>query len=140
MLRIAVGLIIFVSVTACTGVRLLPAVPGASYEQAEIVGFSGIHFWGDAPPENVNEIVNEVRTQTRRRILTEGRPPNNGQFDILVLSGGGSDGAFGAGLLNGWSDRGGRPEFGLVTGISTGALLAPYAFLGEEFNDDVERF
>jgi predicted acylesterase/phospholipase RssA len=51
----------------------------------------------------------------------------------LVISGGGSDGAFGAGLLCGWSDLGTRPEFQIVTGISTGALTAPFAFLGEDY-------
>jgi predicted acylesterase/phospholipase RssA len=49
---------------------------------------------------------------------------------FLALSGGGDDGAFGAGVLNGWTKAGNRPEFKLVTGISTGALLAPFAFLG----------
>ena len=52
----------------------------------------------------------------------------------LLLSGGGSHGAFGAGFLNGWSRSGTRPEFKLVTGISTGALIAPLAFVGKEYD------
>ena len=48
----------------------------------------------------------------------------------LVLSGGGEDGAFAAGLLAGWSAAGDRPEFGVITGVSTGALIAPFAFIG----------
>ena len=48
----------------------------------------------------------------------------------LALSTGGGDGAFGAGLLNGWSESGKRPEFSVVTGVSTGSLMAPYAFVG----------
>lgn len=48
----------------------------------------------------------------------------------LVLSGGGENGAFGAGLLNGWSQAGTRPDFGVITGVSTGAMIAPFAFLG----------
>jgi hypothetical protein len=52
----------------------------------------------------------------------------------LAVSGGGSDGAFGAGLLNGWTARGDRPKFDLVTGISTGALTAPFAFLGPKYD------
>ncbi len=52
-------------------------------------------------------------------------------LDILVLSGGGQHGAFGAGFLTGWAERpGGMPEFDVVTGISTGALIAPFAFVG----------
>ena len=52
----------------------------------------------------------------------------------LALSAGQEDGAFGAGLLVGWSQHGGRPEFQIVTGTSTGALAAPFAFLGPEFD------
>jgi hypothetical protein len=52
----------------------------------------------------------------------------------LVLSSGGGDGAFGAGLLNGWTESGKRPEFSVVTGVSTGALMAPYAFVGSRYD------
>ena len=55
-------------------------------------------------------------------------------LDLLGISGGGENGAFGAGLLNGWTERGGRPIFFLVTGISTGALSAPFAFLGSAWD------
>ena len=54
------------------------------------------------------------------------------EADFLAVSGGGENGAFGAGLLCGWSETGQRPEFKLVTGISTGALTAPFAFLGPQ--------
>jgi hypothetical protein len=50
--------------------------------------------------------------------------------DILAVSGWGADGAFGAGLLTGWTDPGTRPDFKLVTGVSTGALTGPFAFPG----------
>ncbi|MES3026734.1 MAG: patatin-like phospholipase family protein [Pseudomonadota bacterium] len=53
---------------------------------------------------------------------------------FLTISGGGGDGAFGAGLLSGWTETGKRPTFKLVTGISTGALIAPFAFLGPEYD------
>jgi predicted patatin/cPLA2 family phospholipase len=52
----------------------------------------------------------------------------------LAVSGGGDNGAFGAGLLNGWSETGTRPEFKMVTGVSTGALIAPFAFLGPQYD------
>src|SRR3954447_23559929 len=51
----------------------------------------------------------------------------------LVLSTGGEHGAFGAGLLNGWSETGTRPNFSVITGVSTGALIAPFAFLGQRW-------
>src|SRR5262249_38284642 len=54
---------------------------------------------------------------------------------VLAISGGGLFGAYTAGVLNGWSDSGTRPEFDVVTGISTGALIAPMAFLGSEYDD-----
>ncbi|EJL34556.1 putative esterase of the alpha-beta hydrolase superfamily [Caulobacter sp. AP07] len=56
-------------------------------------------------------------------------------FDVLALSGGGSNGAYGAGVLVGWSKRGERPEFDIVTGVSTGALAAPFAFLGSTWDE-----
>src|SRR5262249_37053371 len=54
---------------------------------------------------------------------------------FLAISGGGDDGAFGAGLLNGWTQAGTRPTFKLVTGVSTGALIAPFAFLGPAYDE-----
>jgi hypothetical protein len=55
-------------------------------------------------------------------------------FSILALSGGGANGAYGAGLLVGWTQRGDRPVFDIVTGVSTGALAAPFAFAGSEWD------
>jgi predicted acylesterase/phospholipase RssA len=57
---------------------------------------------------------------------------------FLALSGGGDNGAFGAGLLAGWTAAGNRPEFKLVTGISTGALIAPFAFLGSAYDEKLK--
>ncbi len=57
-----------------------------------------------------------------------------GPRTYLALSGGGADGAYGAGLLNGWSEAGTRPSFAIVSGVSTGALIAPFAFLGSEYD------
>jgi hypothetical protein len=59
--------------------------------------------------------------------------------NVLVLSGGAMNGAFPAGLLKGWSESGTRPRFDVVTGISTGALIAPFAFLGAECDAELER-
>lgn len=55
-------------------------------------------------------------------------------FDVLVLTGGGSRGAFGAGILCGWTVAGSRPDFKIVTGVSTGALQSTFAFLGSEYD------
>jgi hypothetical protein len=53
---------------------------------------------------------------------------------LLAISGGGDNGAYGAGFLNGWTAAGTRPEFKVVTGVSTGALIAPFAFLGPKYD------
>ncbi|MGH6670378.1 MAG: patatin-like phospholipase family protein [Xanthobacteraceae bacterium] len=53
----------------------------------------------------------------------------------LVLSSGGEDGAFGAGLLNGLTASGKRPDYSVVTGVSSGALMAPFAFAGPRYDD-----
>ena len=57
----------------------------------------------------------------------------------LAISGGGSDGAFGGGVLAGWSQSGNRPEFAVVTGASIGALIAPYAFLGSGYDEELRK-
>jgi hypothetical protein len=59
--------------------------------------------------------------------------------NLLVLSGGGMNGAYTAGVLKGWTASGTRPRFDVVTGISTGALIAPFALLGSDYDDSLER-
>ena len=61
-------------------------------------------------------------------------------FNILTLSGGGTRGAFGAGLLSGWTDSGEIPKFDIVTGVSTGAVMATFAFLGGDELDKLKKF
>jgi hypothetical protein len=60
-------------------------------------------------------------------------------ISILSLSGGGADGAFGAGVLNGWTQHGDRPKFSVVTGVSTGALIAPFAYLGPRYDAQLKE-
>jgi hypothetical protein len=92
------------------------------------------------------QIAENVRTETpwgavdlfdqQGRVMTPREQSSIGRTDlnILALSGGGADGAFGAGLLNGWTQRGNRPTFDIVTGVSTGALMASLAFLGPRYD------
>lgn len=68
------------------------------------------------------------------------RPERGKPFSYLALSGGGGDGAYGAGVLNGWTASGSRPEFTIVSGVSTGALIAPFAFLGPQFDPYLTDF
>lgn len=67
-------------------------------------------------------------------------PDGTIDYAHLALSGGGPHGAFGAGLLNGWTKAGTRPVFKIVTGVSTGALMAPFAFLGADYDDELREF
>jgi hypothetical protein len=60
-------------------------------------------------------------------------------YPMLCISGGSSNGAYGAGLLKGWSEEGSRPKFKIVTGVSTGAITAPMAFLGKDYDDMAEQ-
>lgn len=74
------------------------------------------------------EFMEATNRQRRMLGLTDGTPPP--ARNMLAISGGGEDGAFSAGLLVGWTDHGTRPDFHLVTGVSAGALIAPFAFAG----------
>lgn len=112
--------------TGCALPRL-PPVPAALVAGSLVSGIPNARFYGDeADPELLRWIEEQERRAAAGR--SGGRP---GQpADVLVLSGGGEDGAFGAGLLTEWTRLGTRPEFRVVTGVSTGALSAPFAFLG----------
>ncbi len=88
----------------------------------------------------------DVLRATIKQAFMEETPENysigpNGEhvYNYLSISGGGSDGAFGAGLLNGWSETGDRPQFKVVTGVSTGALIAPLAFLGSAYDKELKE-
>ncbi len=150
MLRLVLVPLVALSLAlaGCTGERLPPPPEKNNLDLAHIPDMPRdveVRFWGDLAPASASEQLAAIRKQIIQRIRDEGVPPNGGKFDVLALSGGGSDGAYGAGLLNGWSERSGwnkggeRPEFGLVTGISVGALIAPFAFLGPDYDKDLER-
>jgi hypothetical protein len=61
-------------------------------------------------------------------------------YPVLAISGGGANGAYGAGLLKGWSEEGSRPIFKIITGVSSGSITALYAFLGKDYDDELEKF
>ena len=95
----------------------------------------GVRAWGDEfSPIFQKDLVKSIGQEERSGLFQEG-----GTVDILAISGGGGDGAFGAGLLYGWTASGNRPNFKLVTGISTGALTAPFAFLGPSYDEKLKK-
>ncbi len=86
-----------------------------------------------------SEQMRQVAFEKGMRDRNPAAPPYR-QKNVLSLSGGGSFGAFSAGVLCGWTARGDRPEFDVVTGISTGALIAPFAFLGPAYDGQLKDF
>lgn len=98
-------------------------------------GKAPFRFWGDEPPPEAARIVASNRQQLLAAYEAAGRPEEGLTTAVLALSGGAWDGAYGAGVLTGWTACGARPAFRLVTGVSTGALLAPFAFLGSDYDE-----
>src|SRR5215467_15469739 len=90
----------------------------AEQDVATIPGIPDARVWADDP------------TGLSRTAAFSDRQRKPRSIDVLALSGGGAEGAFGAGLLVGWTQAGNRPEFSVVSGTSSGALIAPFAFLG----------
>jgi len=130
--------------TACilllvVGCATLPRdpVPTNRVFDAEIAGMPGVRAWGgiispDFQADFVESHHQEAEDQFPRD--EEGHP----QYDGLALSGGGATGAFGAGFLYGWTRTGERPDFKIVSGISTGSLIAPFAFLGSDYDEQLK--
>jgi len=110
-----------------------PAVPRGRAPGATVLGLPNERFY---PQHSGVPIEREVMATVARGQISRGAPPGvlSQPLNLLAVSGGAEDGAFGAGLLCGWSEQGARPAFDLVTGVSTGALTAPFAFLGPAYD------
>lgn len=112
-----------------------PAVPRTDTSRALPLGIPNGRFYADGDPgpmiqEGTLALQREVAALRAAGKRTTRLPP----VTFLAVSGGGDNGAFGAGLINGWTTLGTRPEFKMVTGVSTGALIAPFAFLGPDYD------
>lgn len=127
-------------IQGCAGPVRQEAVPPALTHQAIVPGMPEVRYRIGLDQEALQrEAIESVRREQAHLAATghRGRMP---PAVFLAVSGGGDHGAFGAGLLNGWTAAGGRPEFKLVTGVSTGALIAPFAFLGSAHDEQLKRF
>ena len=117
-----------------------PAVPRGRMMEASVLGLPNERF-SIMTAEGVRAMGLEfeaAQARMRQRLSlgpTAPLPPLN----LLAVSGGGENGAFGAGLLCGWTEAGNRPVFNLVTGVSTGALTAPFAFLGSAYDSQLRE-
>ncbi len=120
-----------------SGVTRRTAVPSDLQALAVVPGFPAAVRYFPTDATHVAEFEKDVIDSNERERLElerQGRPRELPPVSYLAISGGGDNGAFGAGLLNGWTAAGDRPMFKLVTGVSTGALIAPFAFLGPAYD------
>ena len=126
------------ALASCSTPGRLPAVPVSQVTQATSalgpVRFLVTRDTGDFEAEARSSVTKE-----QQWLASQGRGAELPPAYFLAISGGGDNGAYGAGFLNGWTASGTRPEFKVVTGISTGALIAPFAFLGPKYDFVLER-
>lgn len=138
--RLGVGLRLAVAVlsgagaiTGCATPRRLPPVPPSLAARAD-PGKGAVRY---EPARDVSGLKAAGREALRRQLTWRAAQGETGPpppLNLLALSGGGDGGAFAAGLLNGWTAHGDRPEFDVVTGVSAGAMISPFAFLGPRYD------
>ena len=124
----------------CASPTRLDAVPADRTTQAVVPGVPNARYWVDIDVSGMTrDVIKSFGREQEMRVAAgranEPLPP----VSFLAISGGGDDAAFGAGLLVGWTETGTRPDFKLVTGISTGALMAPFAFLGSKRDPELRE-
>ncbi|MEP5569046.1 MAG: patatin-like phospholipase family protein [Halioglobus sp.] len=122
--------------TACGSITRNP-LPAEGYDKATFLGKTDLRYWGDTSRlENENYLLS---TQTSEEFKKKYAGVSGQEHSYLAISGGGANGAYGAGALVGWSAKGDRPDFAIVTGVSTGALIAPFAFLGSDYDAQLKE-
>jgi hypothetical protein len=127
------------AVSGCSTPQRLPAVPLAQISEAR-PSEGPVRFLVSRESDTFAAEAMSSLEKEQHWLASQGR--SNGDLPpayFLAISGGGDNGAYGAGLLEGWSASGARPEFKVVTGVSTGALIAPFAFLGPKYDYVLRR-
>src|SRR5688572_8153284 len=119
---VTTALILALPIGACANIFRQP-VPVEAAAKATVHDLTSIRYLPLTDPEPIREMLRTAFT-TETSENYEILPDGSRSYSYLSISGGGSDGAFGAGLLNGWTKTGTRPHFKVVTGVSTGALIA----------------
>ncbi len=127
--RVVLVTLLALALGACSGPQRNP-IPIDQISAATIPNLPDVRYWADTPPENLDAMLVEIEAQRRASGVDK-------EIVIVAISGGADNGAFGAGLMKAWSDLGTRPEFTVVTGVSTGALTAPFVFLGPDYDDQL---
>lgn len=140
--KIALRSVIIFAIFFCVGCAgRIPHRP-LSAQEFRKVDFNTIvpeRFWGDDAPQNLDLFLKKQAVILKKRFpqAINSNSSNAPMYGFLAISGGGANGAFGAGLLAGWTESGKRPKFEVVTGVSTGAIIAPFAFLGSEYDEKI---
>jgi len=119
--------------SACASVVRNP-LPEEFHEDVKVLGRTDLRQWGDGYCPKIF-----VGVQNQAGLEAQFGGIMHREHHYLVISGGGARGAYGAGVLVAWSELGTRPEFAIVTGVSTGALTAPFAFLGSDYDEQLKR-
>lgn len=107
---------------------------------ARVSGMKDIRAFSGIPSDSIKNDFLGLLERERKGGIPFFDPLSDHTYSMLAVSGGAANGAYGAGLLNGWSREGSRPEFKIVTGISTGAIIAPLAFLGSSYDGKLMEF
>ena len=116
---------------SCASLPERKPVPEEAIKIAQIPGIPVARWWGDKMPR---VFVNALNNFSQADYQTRFSEVVNRPHHYLAISGGSSEGAFGAGFMVGWTASGQRPKFTMVTGVSVGALIAPMAFLGPDYD------
>jgi len=124
--------------SGCASLR--HAVPPELLSDARVFGMRDIRAFSGSPSDYFKKDLIKLFAQ-EEKVSPSGVSFNDDRtYNVLAVSGGAANGAYGAGLLNGWSQSGRRPVFKVVTGISTGAIIAPIAFLGSKYDATLKEF
>ena len=126
------------AVSGCSTPGRLPAVPESASARITPAPVP-VRYLVARETDSFAQEAASALAKEKAWLAREGRAGPLPPAYFLAISGGGDNGAYGAGFLNGWTAAGTRPEFKVVTGVSTGALIAPFAFLGPKYDYVLER-
>lgn len=135
---VLVGLCSTAALAGCGPLHRLSAVPRSEEGDVSVLGLKDVRYWGDEVTPQMITLARDSARRERVYWAASGHSRPLPPAHYLAVSGGGDNGAFGSGLLVGWTANGTRPSFKLVTGISTGALIAPFAFLGPRYDPELK--
>jgi hypothetical protein len=137
-LRLVVLVALCLGLAAC-GALPRNATPAQSALDGTVPNFPDVRGWvGQTSSILEQDLVRSFAQESPQDFPTDAS--GTVRYAHLALSGGGANGAFGAGFLNGWTATGTRPVFKIVTGVSTGALMAPFAFIGPPYDEALRDF